>query len=91
MRMRQLFYLIPLPPPIQVDVDYLCAARAALRAGACFTALVCTEYHCERQCGTLRLPPPAPCPSPSPSAPETDDPHQLLMEVTAPVYSPHRV
>ena len=34
-----------------LNVDYLVTAAAALRAGACFTALLYTEFYCEQQYG----------------------------------------
>jgi hypothetical protein len=39
-----------------LDVDYLATASAALRAGACFTALLYTEHHCEQQYGRWLTP-----------------------------------
>jgi hypothetical protein len=43
-----------------LNVDYLVTAAAALRAGACFTALLYTEFYCEQQYGRWahRAPPP---------------------------------
>ncbi len=38
-----------------LDVDYLCVARAALRCGACFTALQYVEYWCQDAHGALTL------------------------------------
>jgi hypothetical protein len=36
-----------------LDLEYLCVARAALRCGACFTALQYVEYWCEENYGAL--------------------------------------
>jgi hypothetical protein len=38
-----------------LDVDYLCVARAALRCGACFSALQYVEYWCQEAHGELTL------------------------------------
>jgi hypothetical protein len=38
-----------------LDVDYLAAAAAALRCGACFTALLYLEHWCEAAHGRLTL------------------------------------
>ena len=38
-----------------LDVDYLVVAGAALRCGACFTALLYLEHHCEAAHGRLVL------------------------------------
>lgn len=38
-----------------LDVDYLVVAAAALRCGACFTALLYLEHWCEAEHGRLTL------------------------------------
>ena len=65
-----------------MDVDYLEAARAALRVGACFTALVYAEHHCERRNGTVRLPPA--------SAADHEETHQVSVDGWAPAARPPR-